>query len=378
MAYPHSVRLTLPYGLGRLLPIVLISLAALGADVKPDKRLAARPIQPLYSVSVGVDGEIFPALANFASFQRAGNRELGTVTVTVRNPGGELVRNRIAVQITGWSDQEVQTVEVAAGASVALKFAPTFLPRLYANREIVAATAVVTATDMSGNPVFQGTLLVRLRAAGDMFWGSHFKFAPFIASWVTPHDPLVEQVLSRAKELVPGRRLPGYEGWKDQASQRQATYAQARAIYRALQRKGVSYVKSSLSFGSNGNISERVRLPRESLHHVSANCIDGVVLFASLFENLGMDPMIVLVPGHAYVGVREAEGSRNYLFIETSLTGRAGFDAAVTAADRGLARQKPADIIRIPISQARQAGIYPMPLPRRSGQSASLDPDSLP
>ena len=92
-------------------------------------------------------------------------------------------------------------------------------------------------------------------------------------------------------------------------------------------------------------------------------------MYASLLENLGMDPVVVLVPGHAYVGVRLAEGSSEYLYLETSLTGRGGFERAVDAAARGLARYKRTQITRIVISGARQAGIFPMPAPEREASA---------
>ena len=194
-----------------------------------------------------------------------------------------------------------------------------------------------------------------------MYWGQNFKFAPFIASWITPHDPRVELVLSRAKEFAPNRRLPGYEDWKDAAGQERETQIEARAIYRALQAGRVSYVKSSITFGGNNEVSERVRMPRESLRQSAANCIDGVVLFASLFENLGMAPAVVVVPGHAYVGVRVARGSTRYLYFDTALTGRASFEAAVAAAERGLAKYPQSQILSVRVDDARRAGIFPMP-----------------
>lgn len=352
---------------GALLVLTAALIPIGGAALKADKAQPPSPppanpdLQPIYLVQAGLDGEIFPAFANYAALQKPEQRRLGTVTVKIVNTTHYLLRNRVAVQVPGWSDQEIQVVEVASGETRSFLFAPTFLPRLFANREIVPATATVTATDMSTHLVFTGTAPVRLRAAEDMYWGANFKYAPFIAAWVTPHDPQIEEVLSRAKEFAPGRRLPGYENDRNTAAQVHATYVQARAIYRALQQAGISYVKSSLTFGGHGGVSERVRLPHESLRRVSANCIDGAVMYASLFENLGMDPVVVLVPGHAYVGVREAQNSQGYLYIETALTGRASFENAVVAANRGLSRYRPDQIIRIPITQSRQAGIYPMP-----------------
>lgn len=328
----------------------------------PVVRRATEPeIQPTYEVAAGIDGDIFPVFANYASLQKAPERQWGIVAVTVVNPTDRPIRHRVTARVAGWSDQEIQIVEVAAGHSRTVKFAPTFLPRFYQNKEIIAATAVVEVTDAAGRMLFDSTIPVRLRSADDMLWGAKFKYAPFIASWVTPHDAQIEKTLSIAKDLAPQRRLPGYEPWKDSAQQERSTYIQAKAIYDALKRQGLSYVKSSLTFGSNTGVSQRIRMPKESIHNNSANCIDGAVTFASLFENLAMDPMVVVVPGHAYVGVRVAHGSSRYLFFDTALIGRAGFEAAVQSAENGLERFGASQITRIPIEQARDMGIYPMP-----------------
>lgn len=319
------------------------------------------PRLPIYRIEAGLDGEIFPAFANYASLQKTGERTFGAVAVTISNTTGELIRERIRVEIPGWSDAEIQTLDLEAGAKRTLYFAPSFLPRLYQNHEIVAATAAFSVTDLAGRSLYSVTVPVRLRSSEDMYWGQGFKYAPFIASWVTPHNPEVESALSRAKELIPDRRLPGYEAWKNFSQQEQETYREARAIFTALKGAGLSYVKSSATLGGHQDVSERVRMPYVSLEHSSANCIDAVVLYASLFENLSMDAKVVIVPGHAYVGVRVAPGSPRFLMIDAALTGRASFEAAVDSARRGLSRRDGADVTQVLIPEARASGIYPMP-----------------
>jgi hypothetical protein len=335
------------------------------APSTPD-RVSVRPpaeaqLQPSYKITAGIDGEIFPVFANYASMQRPKERKWGVVAVTITNPTSQALRERIAVSVPGWSDTELQLTDVASGESKTFVFSPTFLERFYANKEIKAATAEVTVSDGLGREMYRNTVPVRLRSADDIYWGNKFQYAPFIASWITPHDVNVEKILKTAKEFMPGRRLPGYEDWKNQAQQEKSTMLQAKAVYDAIKQQGVSYVKSSMTFGQNTDVSERVRQPRESLEQSSANCIDGAVVFASAFENLAMDPIVVLVPGHAYVGVRIAQGSARYLFVDTALTGRATFETAVKAAEVGLAKYGPSQITRIPVDEARAAGIFPMP-----------------
>jgi hypothetical protein len=328
--------------------------------VVPRQQENRRP-EPVYAVNAGIDGDIFPVFANFASMQPALKRDFGMVTVTITNPTDSPIRDRVSVKVAGWSDTEIQIAELGAGQVRTFKFAPTFLQRFYKNHEIAGATAVVEVSDMGGKLLYQATTPVRLRSVDDMYWGNNFRYAPFIAGWVTPHEGEVEAVLKAAKEFAPQRRLPGYEPWKTSVEQQKATYIQAHAIYDALKKSGVSYVKSSLTFGGSNAVSQRVRMPKESIGNSSANCIDGAVMFASLFENLAMDPVVVLVPGHAYVGVRSAKGTQRYLFIDTALIGRADFQTAVHSAETGLAKYGPSQITRIPIDQARDAGIFPMP-----------------
>jgi hypothetical protein len=348
--------------------VLLLSVAAFAGDaaspVRSDIRPkpASRPLEPSYKIQAGIDGEIYPVFANYASLQRQSDRTFGVVSVTISNPSDATLRRHVSVKVPGWSDEEIQTAEVAPGAVRTLVFAPAFLPRLYQNHEIAAATAHISISDpaTAGN-VYETTLPVRMRSAEDMFWGKGFKYAPFIASWVTPHDQEVESVLARAKQFTSDHRLPGYEEWKNAEEQELATYRQAKAIYMAVQKSGFSYVKSSLTLGDHRGVSERVRMPRVSLSQSSANCIDAAVMYASLFENLGMDASVVIVPGHAYAGVRVAEGSAKFLMIDVALTGRTTFADAVASAEAGMARHVPSTVTQIMVEQARSAGIYPMP-----------------
>ncbi|MBZ5492499.1 MAG: hypothetical protein LAO76_16365 [Acidobacteriia bacterium] len=345
------------------LPLALRAFAGDAGTDRGDLRppTPVRQLAPAYKIQAGIDGEIYPVFANYASLQRQGDRTFGVVSVTLSNTSQDSMSRRISVKIPGWSDQEIQTVSVNPGVTRTVVFAPAFLPRLYQNHEITAATAQVTITDPASNSSYETTVPVRLRSAEDMFWGNGFKYASFIASWVTPHDRNVETVLSRAKHFTADHRLPGYETWKTAAQQEQETYREARAIFDALQRGGLSYVKSSSTLGDHKGVSERVRMPRISLAENSANCIDAAVMYASLFENLGMDASIVIVPGHAYAGVRVAEGSPKFLLIDVALTGRSTFDAAVASAQNGMATHAPSAVTQVMVEKARSSGIYPMP-----------------
>src|SRR5438270_13582912 len=104
---------------------------------------------------------------------------------------------------------------------------------------------------------------------------------------------------------MPKGRLPGYELEPfTEAEREQEVREEARGLFDAFRHSGVSYVSSIFTFGDFRDEAQRIRLPAETLSLRSANCIDVSVAYASAVENLGMSPVILIVPGHAFVGVR--------------------------------------------------------------------------
>ena len=119
---------------------------------------------------------------------------------------------------------------------------------------------------------------------------------------------------------------------------------------------------------------EPARAPAEATwRDRRANCIDSSVLIAAALERIGLQPLIVLVPGHAFVGYRNGDGSAE--FLETTLLGvRAGAaDSFERARAAGRARWRKAaakldgrhapDYALVDILKARQLGIRPLSNP---------------
>jgi len=123
-----------------------------------------------------------------------------------------------------------------------------------------------------------------------------------LARWVTPHDEKILQLVSRAERLVPGGRMRGYN-LVPGVDLTEQVRAQAAAIFTAMRRSGISYVSSIYTFGNYPDENQRIRLPRETLELSNANCIDVKRGICFCLENLGMKPVIVIVPGHAFTGV---------------------------------------------------------------------------
>jgi hypothetical protein len=64
-----------------------------------------------------------------------------------------------------------------------------------------------------------------------------------------------------------------------------------------------------------------VRLIDESINNAQANCVDGSVLFASLLRKVGIEPYLVLIPGHCYVAFQVDKEGKEIAALETTLIG---------------------------------------------------------
>ena len=116
------------------------------------------------------------------------------------------------------------------------------------------------------------------------------------------------------------------------------TVSQVKAIYDELKARGVSYVMDP-TVNTDLVKVQRTRLPSEVLESTNAQCLEGTILFATMLEAIGLRPIIVLVPGHAFVGwhATRADGVKpgaDRLFLETTMVGNAPFEAAVKTAMR--------------------------------------------
>ncbi|HVU49656.1 MAG TPA: hypothetical protein VHL80_03155, partial [Polyangia bacterium] len=97
------------------------------------------------------------------------------------------------------------------------------------------------------------------------------------------------------------------------------------SIYTALRSLHTQYSDVSSSFFDG---FQHVRRPSEALDALSANCLEGSLLFASVLELVGMRPVLVFKTGHAYVGVASAPGSSVLWPVETTMIGTNEFPDA--------------------------------------------------
>ncbi|HKV95304.1 MAG TPA: hypothetical protein VJW20_22355 [Candidatus Angelobacter sp.] len=361
-------------GFGGALAWSWMFFARLAIKPLPDPELPAKmqptsgpasPLQIQYQLNLPGRGEIFPALAGAKAADY-----WPLATLSIANTASKPVLQIITAQVRGWSEQLQQTAVIGPHEVRTFSLDPELLAQAYDNGEMRQATLVVEVQDPATGRTFAQQRPVFLHSASDLFWGRKFANAQLLARWVTPHDDRVLQLVSRAERLVPGRHLRGYNivpGIKLKTQVR----AQARAVFEAMRRSGISYVSSIYTFGNYPDETQRIRLPRETLQLSNANCIDVSVAFASAMENLGMQPVVVIVPGHAFTGVRLGPNSQKILYLDLTVLPQGTFAAAAARAQAWLKKTPQSEVLTVDIGAARSLGVYPMPVDEKQALTAA-------
>ncbi len=207
-----------------------------------------------------------------------------------------------------------------------------------------------------------------VRSINDCFYGlasddgTDFQdWTEMFAAYVNEGDPIIDGILSEALKKGYVDSFLGYQGTESDVKK------QVKAIWKVLKDRGIKYSNIvTTSVESDTVLAQHVRLVGESNRVGQANCVDGSVLFASVFRKLGLKAYLVLIPGHMLVGVSADSDEKNIVYIETTMLAEQSFDDAVKSAEKTI--QKCIDEAKteddqptvIHIDEARDAGILPL------------------
>ena len=261
---------------------------------------------------------------------------LPLVACRVKNHDEKTRRLRFTTFVEGYSAQAIDTREIPKGQEAEVQQLPTFFTdRLRTVTELTRATVNVEIRDLDAKTEQQKTLPVWLLARTtaplqvlDPANGALRDMTPYLGAFVTPNHPDVIRFTRPAAEVHPKKRLMGY-----QISQAEVE-PQVEAVYAALKRHELRYVNSVIHFTpETGSQNQRIRLPRETLADQAGNCIDLTLLFCSLLEAISMNPAIVIIPGHAFVGWETWRDSGSWRYLDATLIPRAEFRDAVATGE---------------------------------------------
>ena len=117
------------------------------------------------------------------------------------------------------------------------------------------------------------------------------------AAFVQPNHPDVNQILSKASQILERNGTPGLSGYQHVSSGQQ--HRVAEAVFLAMQEIGIAYINPPASFSTLG---QKLRPLDRVLSEKQGTCIDLACAYASCLEQAGLNPVIFLIHGHAFSG----------------------------------------------------------------------------
>lgn len=192
----------------------------------------------------------------------------------------------------GW---EISTLGVGQRINLATE-------KLELNRELLhqrneAEPGRITIICKQGETVLQ-TATETVRLLPTNHWGGYLAVPELLAAHVLPNDPIVAGVLHQASELLAALKSPiplnGY-----QAKNPREVSIQFAAAMTAIAKLSIHYSNPPASFETHG---QKVRTPSDVNLQKLGTCLDLTTFGASVLEQAGLHPVIVLVKSHCYLG----------------------------------------------------------------------------
>ena len=138
------------------------------------------------------------------------------------------------------------------------------------------------------------------------------------AAYVNEQHPYLDKLLREALDIGVVDSYTGY-----QSGSEQEVIRQVYSIWDALVTRDVRYSNITATSGEAQSVfSQHVRLLDQSLNNSQANCVDGAVLIASALRKIGIEPILVLIPGHCYLGFYLDDKREKLFGLETTLLGK--------------------------------------------------------
>ena len=122
-----------------------------------------------------------------------------------------------------------------------------------------------------------------------------------LTCYVTPEDPIIKYYTQKIQEKI----LKGeaaFEGKDEKEGVRFLTGIYYATALSHMVYSGTSGVPAKIDDVSS--LFQSIRLPREVITGKTGLCIELSLVYASIMMNAGMDPVIYLIPGHAYPGFK--------------------------------------------------------------------------
>ncbi len=244
------------------------------------------------------------------------------------------------------------------------------------------------SVQQSGEPLCEHSISIRVLARDE--WGGVSETARLLPAFVMPNDPGVSKVLRTAVNLLENSGKPGgLNGYQGNDPARVLHLIQA--IYLSISQLGLGYSEPPSSFEKHG---QKIRSPSRIMSDGLSTCLDTSLFLAAAFESAGLKPVVIMLEGHAFVGVwriskglpsaiehdvievRKAVNANELILLEsTCLTQNppSSIKDAIARAKERIAEDREHEFsVAIDVSKLRSAGILPLASHQQSESQSEI------
>jgi hypothetical protein len=200
-----------------------------------------------------------------------------------------------------------------------------------------------------------------------------------ISSFITPNNPHISKIISRSSEILnKWTGNPSLDEYQSRNPDR--VKKQMAAVFESIRELGIIYCTPPASFEESG---QRIRMIDTLVNQKLGTCLDLSLIYASCLEAIGINPLIIVVKGHAFAGgwlindtfpdsinddctllsKRIADGINEILLVETTCMNSGNtntFDEAIKSGNYHIAKSEDF-LLFVDVKRSRFAGIRPLP-----------------
>jgi hypothetical protein len=285
-------------------------------------------------------------LAVYPSFLKSLPLTGGLVTLRLTNVFAKPLTVRVEVSLSGVAEPIGKSVTVVKGRRETMRMTPPLRAdfRVHALKSEEKSDLGYKVSSVDGQVLYEDSRKVTLLPHDQLPFALQMhqtdeKLVPELAAlWITPTSKTVVELIDAAKRRAPDGQFASVQG---------LTLPQVQALWDELRGRGFSFTRDP-TLDSEARRSHPASLPAEVIGTESGHALEGSLLFATLLEGIGLDVVLVRVPGHAFVGWLPSKADRAApeamtatvqspfgaaFFLETTLVAGAPADVAVLRGD---------------------------------------------
>ncbi len=318
-----------------LLPWLLILAGLLLAFSRP---LYSKLTPATLDIKIQEANAVMPAVYKVYGNEEALEGKYNLFRMVIKNTSGHAAENVVVkYEMPGFIKETIlkKIKYILPGQTVVVNCYPKF-EQAIVEKTTTSMESVNLKVDGSNIKQIENNFNIRVKGRNEFIYSfipdeerrtgyDLFDNAALLACYVTPEDPIVKYYTAQMAEKVLKGETAAWGGGPEEAKR------YLMGIYESMRLGHFVYSGDSgvpEKLGDLNTMTQSLKLPREVLTGKTGLCIELSLVYASILMSAGLDPIIYLVPGHAYPGINF---NGNLYAIESTGIGGEGMNSIMTA-----------------------------------------------